>query len=230
MIDSSNEGGMRRISTDQPEEPNEDSSTSRAAVVVIVVVGLLVAGIGGAIGEGSGDWISRVIFGESSQDLLDRQWERQGVLGLELDLPVRLTAMELTLSPEDSVVSQTMIDSYEVRHGTAGQVELTVARVTYQTGIIVTLQGGAQGAVDRLAHVPGASEIRHEVTSSEVWGGEAIRVTGTFLLNGSEAAFEALLIGRGQTMWQVQAIFPEASAYQATVDRILAGVAISQVP
>lgn len=221
---------MRRITTDRPEEPNEGSSTSRMAVVVIVLLGLLVASVGGAIGEGAGDWISRVIFGESSRDLLDRPWERQGVLGLELELPVRLTAMELALSPEDSAVADAMIDAYETHHGTVGQVEMIVARISYQSDLIVTLQGGAQGAVDRMAHVPGVSDLRHELVPAQVRGGEAIRVTGTFLMNGNDSALEALLIARGQTMWHVQTIFPEAPASRTIANRILTSVAIGQAP
>ena len=143
--------------------------------------------------------------------------------GLILEAPGEFQNTPLNLGP-----AQEFMESSEMQVFHTAGFEIAVQRTVYKSGLELSFDGAAQGAVDGIARLDGIRELRHTATELTVSGKPARRLSVTAGRWRKTLRVELLLIADGQTYFQVHAIFDAANPHgTADAERLLQSVSLA---
>ena len=152
-----------------------------------------------------------------------RDWRTRQLAGLTLEAPGEFQNTSLNLGP-----AQEFMESSELQVFHTAGFEIAVQRTVYKSGLELSFDGAAQGAVDGIARLDGIRNLRQTAAELTVSGKPARRLSVTAGRWRKTLRVELLLIADGQTYYQVQAIFDSTNPNApADAERLLKSVRLA---
>lgn len=181
----------------------------------VVVVGAFL--VGGTIGRGA----VRAAIGHV--DASRSQWKHQALGDLSLTAPGKFARSALQLPPDARDQVGRLVVSSEQFRSDSKDIGVLVARFTYRDDVLVSLDGAASGAMQRMGETPGITDL---VFTTETVEPDVRQTHARFRTAGTQARSELVVIQRGQTLWQIQVMAPDGPRVVQRMRRIIDSVVL----
>lgn len=183
------------------------SNVARAALLAFIAALVLTVAALGLRGRGDG-------------------WRTSTVAGLSVQAPAGFQETRIPV-PREMRMAVRRLDVHETR---GDEVQVVVSRTVYQDGVPVNVGGAVRESSRQFEAAAGVRDALHQSAVVRVAGVPAVRTTTTFSADGEPGRAQALAFARGQTLWQVQAVYPDTPSATAAADRVIQSVALAPQP
>jgi hypothetical protein len=192
----------------------------------VILLALLIVG-GFLVGRAVGGMVGR----EAARTVIRRAEApptlRSHVLGeLSVDAPRPFARQPAAFDGDAGSGVERLVESSDLFRSSSRDVVVLVARFTYSDGVLVSLDGAASGAMQEMRTAAGVTDFAFTIDTLLRAGLDARRCHATFRINGIPARNESIVLRRGQTLWQVQAMAPDAPGSLQTLERVVNSVAL----
>jgi hypothetical protein len=119
------------------------------------------------------------------------------------------------------------LESIENYESQLGDLTIRISVTKAKSGLPLSLDGAARGAMDNMARTMDPTGFRYTVDSVEQLGVPARRLAGTFSIGQRLGRFEALLALRNNVLFQVLAVAPDDSTLRPRLGEVVRSVAIA---
>lgn len=173
--------------------------------------------VGGTIGRGA----VRAAIGHVNESRSQAKHQALGDLSLTAPGTFARSALHLPAEARDQIGP--LVVSSEQFRSDSKDIGVLVTRFTYRDDVLVSLDGAASGAMQRMGETPGISDL---VFTTETVEPDVRETHARFRTAGRPARSESILIQRGQTLWQVQVLAPDGPRVVQKMQRIIDSVVL----
>ena len=150
-----------------------------------------------------------VSLSNSSDDILDREWEKKAYYDLHFYLETPFKPDTITLPYPDQVKSIILSTAAYTVDENAGAFKMLLNYIEYNAKIPLSFDDAIQGSINSIENQPGASDLSSSISPYTLKGKKASMVTGTIKKYGIQYKFFMLIFASENQLSQIIVEFHE---------------------
>ena len=150
-----------------------------------------------------------VSLSNSSDDILDREWEKKAYYDLHFYLETPFKPDTITLPYPDQVKSINLSTAAYTVDENEGAFKMLLNYIEYNAKIPLSFDDAIQGSINSIENQPGASDLSSSISPYTLKGKKASMVTGTIKKYGIQYKFFMLIFASENQLSQIIVEFHE---------------------